>query len=115
MKKDTMQFIQEQLLRIKNAFQLPVPDAMYVKELKDYLHREFWTGKELYQVITFLMTDTVYSDKAKYNKYPFFEDFARLRNEINTPAERLEKRIQERENKAIGLADAVKQIGVNNV
>lgn len=109
--KDRMEFIQEQLARIKRAYQLPNPDPSYITDLKTWLHEENWKGVELLKVVNELLVDVDYAQRAQYNRYPFFSDFSRIRENINPFVERIKQQEQEREQKTIGLSDAIKQIG----
>lgn len=86
MNKTAKQHMTEMLITFGRLYQLPNPSPEYVEAIQAELRARHWTLRDFYNALSFLKTDSLYADSARFGRYPTINDFLRSKKELNSKA-----------------------------
>lgn len=84
MKKTSIQYMTEFLIKFGQMFQLPEPPAEYIHAIYNALHEYNWTIKQFSIVLNQLVKDEKYSESARFGKYPMISDYLRIKQRYDS-------------------------------
>lgn len=84
MEKTIKQIMIEELIFFSKLCQLPLPEPDYLKALMSGLNSYGWKLIDFKKTLRQLAVDDVYSETARFGKYPTLYDFLRVKKQIDS-------------------------------